>query len=146
MNATDRARSDRLDYDLHQATDRELEQLAQRLTRNPALCDCERRNAYGFPVPSRAAASESDYADWAPADREALAATQAQVRDILDDWLEPDDIDWVTEETLTQQGVQLLRTGTLRIPRVCQITLRAGVLSIAPAPELDLTRGGYGHD
>jgi len=145
MNATDRARTDRLDLDQHEATDRELEHLAQRLTRNPALFDCERRNAYGFPVAPRTT-SDADYADWRPEDREALAATQAQVRDILDDWHECDDLDWIVEETLMQQHITLLRTGTLRIPRVCQITLRDGELRIAPAPELDLSRGRICHD
>ena len=140
MNATDRARTDRLDLDLHEATDRELEQLAHRLTRNPALCDCgrEQRNDYGYPVAPRIT-SDADYADWRPEDREALAATQHDTREALDGFHDDDVVDWIVEEALTQIGRRLRRHGYLRVPRICDLVLSPdGRLTVHPVPGLRL--------
>jgi len=54
--------------------------------------------------------------DWSAADRQALAELQAAVRDVLIDYHDGDDLDWIVEETLWQIRQRLKRDGSVRLP------------------------------
>lgn len=114
----------------------EMDALADELRsrRNAAQCDCEQRNAYGYPVLPD---TEGPYADWSEADRRGLASLQTHVMDALGDYHDCADIAWIVEETLWQLRATLLRGYKARVPLLGDLALRRdGTLIAAAVPGL----------